>query len=224
MIRPPPRKALALALAATLCAAAPALSFAQAQPAPAASAAMQGSPSQLVLDNTQRVLKTIEARRAEFTKNRAALQSFVSGEFTTMFDRDYAARQVLGRHGRGAADADVKAFGDALADNLMRRYGSSLLDFNTRLQVRIKSETALPRGLGVKVSSELIRQGGEPIPVDYLMRRAGSGWRVFDVMVEGVSFVQTFRQQFDGELQRKSIAQVAQELRSGQISADASSN
>ena len=221
MIRPSPRKALALALAATMCAAAPALSFAQAQPAPAASAAMQGSPSQLVLDNTQRVLKTIEARRAEFTKNRAALQSFVSGEFTTMFDRDYAARQVLGRHGRGAADADVKAFGDALADNLMRRYGSSLLDFNTRLQVRIKSETALPRGLGVKVSSELIRQGGEPIPVDYLLRRAGNGWRVFDVMVEGVSFVQTFRQQFDSELQRKSIAQVAQELRSGQISADA---
>ena len=221
MIRPSPRKALALALAATLCAAAPALSFAQAQPAPAASAAMQGSPSQLVLDNTQRVLKTIEARRAEFTRDRAALQAFVGGEFNTMFDRDYAARQVLGRHGRGAADADVKAFGDALADNLMRRYGSSLLDFNTRLQVRIKSETALPRGLGVKVSSELIRQGGEPIPVDYLLRRAGNGWRVFDVMVEGVSFVQTFRQQFDSELQRKSIAQVAQELRSGQISADA---
>ena len=216
-----PRKALAFALAATLGAAAPALALAQAQPAPAAASMQGASPSQLVLDNTQRVLKTIEARRAEFTKNRAALQSFVSGEFTTMFDRDYAARQVLGRHGRGAADADVKAFGDALADNLMRRYGSSLLDFNTRLQVRIKSETALPRGLGVKVSSELIRQGGEPIPVDYLLRRAGNGWRVFDVMVEGVSFVQTFRQQFDSELQRKSIAQVAQELRSGQISADA---
>ena len=218
------RKTLALALAATLSAVAPALALAQAQPAPAAAAAMQGSPSQLVLDNTQRVLKTIEARRAEFTRDRAALQAFVSGEFNTMFDRDYAARQVLGRHGRGASDADVKAFGDALADNLMRRYGSSLLDFNTRLQVRIKSETALPRGLGVKVSSELIRQGGEPIPVDYLMRRAGSGWRVFDVMVEGVSFVQTFRQQFDAELQRKSIKQVAADLRSGQLKADASVN
>ena len=46
----------------------------------------------------------------------------------------------------------------------------------------------------------------------------------FDVMVEGVSFVQTFRQQFDSELQRKSIAQVANELRSGQISADAGTN
>ncbi|TYT26455.1 ABC transporter substrate-binding protein [Luteimonas viscosa] len=220
----PIRKLLVLALAASLSAAAPVLSFAQAPAAAPAPATMQGSPSELVLENTRRVLETIEARRSEFAADRAALQRFVSGEFETMFDRDYAARQVLGRHGRGASDADIKAFGDALADNLMRRYGSSLIDFNTRLQVRIKSETALPRGLGVKVSSELVRQGGEPIPVDYLMRRAGSGWRVFDVMVEGVSFVQTFRQQFDAELQRKSIAQVTQQLRSGQLAVDASTD
>lgn len=218
------RSTLAMALAATLLAAAPALSFAQAPAAPAAAASAQGTPSQMVLENTRRVLETLEARRPEFTRDRAALQRFVTSEFDAMFDRNYAARQVLGRHGRGASDADVNAFADALAENLMRRYGSSLIDFNTRLQVRVKSETALPRGLGVKVSSELLRQGNEPIPVDYLMRRVGNGWRVFDVMVEGVSFVQTFRQQFDGELQRKSIAQVAQELRSGQIAVDAGTN
>ena len=187
----------------------------------AAPAAAQGSPSKMVLDNSQRILSTLESRRAEFTKNRGALEQFVSGEFNVMFDRDYAARQVLGRHARGAADADVKVFADALADSLMRRYGSSLLDFNTRLKVRIKSETVLPRGLGVKVSSEMLRQGGEPIPVDYLMRKSGSGWKVFDVMVEGVSFVQTFRQQFDGELTHKSIRQVAAELASGKVQANA---
>lgn len=212
------RLTLPLVLAAALLAAAPA-AFAQAA-APAAQAS-QDSPSRLVLDNSQRILSTLEKRRAEFTKNRAALEQFVSGEFNTMFDRDYAARQVLGRHGRGADDADVKLFADALADSLMRRYGSSLLDFNTKLRVRVKSETALPRGLGVKVSTEMLRQGGEPIPVDYLMRRSGGSWKVFDVMVEGVSFVQTFRQQFDNELTSKSIRQVAAELRTGRIQADA---
>ena len=202
---------------------APALAFAPAGVAfaQAAPAATQGSPSKLVLDNSQRILSTLESRRAEFTKNRGALEKFVAGEFDTMFDRDYAARQVLGRHARGASDADVKVFADALADSLMRRYGSSLLDFNTRLKVRIKSETVLPRGLGVKVASEMLRQGGEPIPVDYLMRKSGNGWKVFDVMVEGVSFVQTFRQQFDSELTRKSIRQVAAELASGKVQADA---
>src|SRR3546814_10588017 len=89
-----------------------------------------------------------------------------------MFDRDYAARQVLGRHGRGASSEDIKAFGDALAENLMQRYGSSLLSFNTKLRVRVKSETPLPRGLGVKVSSEMLRSDGSAIPVDYLMRRS----------------------------------------------------
>ena len=183
--------------------------------------AQHNSPSQLVLDNSQRVLSTLEQRRPEFTKSRVALRQFVSSEFSKMFDRDYAARQVLGRHARGADDADVKDFADALADNLMQRYGDSLLNFNTQLRVRVKSETPLPRGLGVKVASELLRSGGEPIPVDYLMRQSGGTWKVFDVMVEGVSFVQTFRQQFDEELTHKSIKQVAADLRSGQLQADA---
>jgi phospholipid transport system substrate-binding protein len=213
------RKLVTLAIASVLAAASPALVIAQQKAAPAVAAT--ASPSQLVLENSQRVLATIEKRRPEFTRNRTVLRKFIDSEFNTMFDRDYAARQVLGRHARGAADADVKLFADALASNLMQRYGSSLIDFNTELRVRVKSETPLPRGLGVKVSSELLRSGGEPIPVDYLMRRSGGGWKVFDVMVEGVSFVQTFRQQFDNELQRKSIREVAAELSSGQLQADA---
>jgi phospholipid transport system substrate-binding protein len=212
---------LGLLLASSLALPVLALAPVGAASAQAAAPAAQGSPSKMVLDNSQRILSTLESRRAEFTKNRGALEKFIAGEFNAMFDRDYAARQVLGRHARGASDADVKVFADALADSLMRRYGSSLLDFNTQLKVRIKSETVLPRGLGVKVSSEMLRQGGEPIPVDYLMRKSGSGWKVFDVMVEGVSFVQTFRQQFDGELTHKSIRQVAAELASGKVQANA---
>ncbi len=212
---------LSLVLASAMLAAAPGLVFAQAAAKPASAAATQGSPSQMVLANSQRVLATIESRRAEFAADRTKLRQFIDSEFNTMFDRDYAARQVLGRHGRGASDADVTLFADALAENLMQRYGSSLVDFNTQLRVRVKSETPLPRAIGVRVSTELLRKGGEPIPVDYLMRRSGGTWKVFDVMVEGVSFVQTFRQQFDNELQRKSIAQVAADLRAGRVQADA---
>ena len=198
-----------LVLFAALLALLPAVAFAQA------------TPSKLVLENSQRILSTLEQRRPEFKKNRGALEKFIASEFEATFDRDYAARQVLGRHARGASAGDVSLFADALADNLMRRYGSSLLDFNQKLKVRIKSETTLPRGLGVKVSSELLREAGEPIPVDYLMRKSGSTWKVFDVMVEGVSFVQTFRRQFDNELSHKSIRQVASELASGKVTANA---
>ena len=69
----------------------------------------------------------------------------------------------------------------------------------------------------MRVSSELLRSGGEPIPVDYLMRQSGGTWKVFDVMVEGVSYVQTYRSQFDAPLRQKSIAQVAADLRAGTL-------
>lgn len=212
------RSILTLAIAASLAIAAPQV-LAQAKKPVAASQSMVGTPSKLVLDNSTRVLATLEKRRAEFTKNRGALRAFINSEFNQMFDRDYAARLVLGRHARGANDADVKLFADALADNLMSRYGSSLLDFNTQLRVRIKSETALPGNRGVRVSSELLRAGGEPIPVDYMMRKVGSQWQVFDVMVEGVSFVQTFRNQFDSPLAQRGIRAVATELKTGKIQA-----
>ena len=213
-----------LIAAALMAAASPALVHAQAPPAaakPAAAAAMQGSPSQLVLDNSTRIVATLEKRRDEFRSNPAALEKFISTEFDRMFDREYAARLVLGRHGRGAADADVKVFADALSDSLMSRYGSALLSFDTGLKVRVKSETPLRGGAIVKVSSEFIRAGGQATPVDYLMRKTGTQWQVFDVMVEGVSFVQTFRTQFDAPLQNKSIKQVAADLRAGKLQAQA---
>jgi len=219
------QRSLSLFIAAALAVASPAAVLAQAAPAPAAAtAAPAGSPSQLVLANSTRILATLESRRAEFQKDRGALRDFVASEFNNMFDRDYSARLVLGVHGRGASDADVKVFADALADSLMQRYGSSLLDLNTKLKVRVKSETPLRGGAIVKVSSEYLRQGNEPVPVDYLMRNVGGQWKVFDVMVEGVSFVQTFRNQFDAPLKQKSIPQVAADIKSGKLQAQAATN
>jgi phospholipid transport system substrate-binding protein len=210
---------LSVVLASALVAVAPVpAAFAQA----ARTQAAPSAASQLVLASSTRILTTLEQRRAEFKGNPAALREYVSGEFNTLFDRDYAGRLVLGMHGRGASDADIKLFADALSDSLMTRYGSALLDFNTRLKVRVKSETALPGGRGVKVSSEMIRPDGDPVPVDYLLRQVGGKWKIFDVMVEGVSFVQTFRNQFDAPLRQKSIPQVAADLRAGrmQVSGD----
>ncbi len=211
---------LSILIAAAVTAIAPNVAFAQ----QASAAAKANSPSQMVLTNSTRILTTLENRRAEFTQNRAALRQFMVTEFNQMFDRDYSGRLVLGRHGRGASDADVKLFSDALAENLMQRYGAALLDFNAKLQVRVKSESALPGGRGVRVSSEFLRPGAEPVPVDYLMRQVGGQWKVFDVMVEGVSYVQTFRTQFDGPLSQKSIAQVAAELKAGSMKVDANNN
>ena len=214
------KNALTLLLSAALIAVAPMTVQAQAKAA-AGTNVVAGSPSSIVLNSSTKILNTLEARRGEFTKNRASLQSFVNSNFGSLFDKDYAARLVLGKYGRGASAGEVSAFGDALLGSLMRRYGSALLDFNTKLQVRIVNERAVKDGQIVAVNAQYLRQGGAPVNVIYLFRKTGSQWKAFDVSFEGVSMVQTFRDQFAQALQRKSISQVTADLRAGKISASA---
>ena len=204
---------LASALLATL----PSLSFAQA--APATAAAPQSQAGKVVLDASTRILNTLQQRRAEFSKNPTALRSYIDSELNRTFDRDYAARLVLGSNARTASDADVKLFADAMADNLMQRYGSALLNIQGRPSFRLKGEQPLPGNRGVKVSTELLRAGSESTPVEYLMRNVNGQWKIFDVMIEGISYVQTFKTQFDAPLRQKSIQQVATELRNGTMQA-----
>ena len=202
-------------LAALLAAAAPAFAL----PAAPAPAAAQGQASGVVLDSANRILGTLDSRRAEFKTNPVALNQFIKSEFNRSFDADYAARLVLGVHGRGAAAADVADFAAAMADSLTARYGSSLLDFNTRLTVKVKSEAPLPGGRGMRVTTQMLRAGKDPIPVDYLLRNVGGNWKVFDVMIEGISYVQAFKNQFAAPLAQKSIRQVAADLRAGKLQA-----
>ena len=204
-------------LSALLAAATPAFAL----PAAPAPAVAQGQASGVVLDSANRILGTLDSRRAEFKSNPAALNQFIKSEFNRSFDSDYAARRVLGVHGRGAPAADVADFAAAMADSLTARYGTSLLDFNTKLTVKVKSEAPLPGGRGVRVTTQMLRAGKDPIPVDYLLRNVGGKWKVFDVMIEGISYVQAFKNQFDAPLNQKSIRQVAADLRAGKLQAGA---
>lgn len=216
-------KLLPALLAAALAATTPAMAAA---PQPAAAATAASSPAaQLVMTNSSRVLATLEQRRAEFKANPQALHQYVNAQLSQFFDRDYAARLVLGIHARGASDADIKGFADALVANLTQRYGSAMLSFEGHPSFRFKSQTPLPNNIGVRVSTDLMRPGNDPTPVDYLVRNVGGQWKVFDVMIEGVSYVQTFRNQFDAPLRQKSIAQVTADLRAGNLNvADPAAN
>jgi phospholipid transport system substrate-binding protein len=179
------------------------------------------TPGQQVLSDSQRVIRTLSERRAEFATNPAALHAYVRSEFTQIFDRVYTARLVLGHNGRSASDTDIRAFADALANNLMMRYANSLLKIDPGLNVKVTSETPLRNGTIIKVASLIDRRIGSPVDVDYLFHQNGDRWQAFDVIVEGVSLVQTFRTQFDAELRTVSLTKITEDLRNGTMQADA---
>jgi len=174
-------------------------------------------PAAIVEERTETVLKTLVEQRAAFSADRGKLNAFVESELDALFDREYSARLVLGRHSRGADPAKISAFADALVKSLLNKYGAAMLDADPSLDVRVAGETELRGGQIVRVASEIHRRGGAPIKVDYLFRPVGEQWLVFDVIVEGVSYVQTFRTQFDERLRRQNLDQVIEGLNRGEI-------
>lgn len=174
-------------------------------------------PAAIVEERTETVLKTLVEQRAAFSADRGKLNAFVESELDALFDREYSARLVLGRHSRGADPAKISAFADALVKSLLNKYGAAMLDADPSLDVRVAGETELRGGQIVRVASEIHRRGGAPVKVDYLFRPVGEQWLVFDVIVEGVSYVQTFRTQFDERLRRQNLDQVIEGLNRGEI-------
>lgn len=179
------------------------------------------SPGEIVKARTRSVLGTLVQIRAAFQADPAKLNAFVKAELEQVMDRG-----IFRTPGAGPpwpcrlAGAQIDAFAAALTDNLLRRYGTAMLYFDPDVDVRVKSETPLQNGKLVRVASEVLRKGGAPVPVDYLFRPDASGaWKMFDVIVEGVSYVQLYRTQFDEQLRSQTLDQVIAKLQAGEIRA-----
>ena len=177
----------------------------------------QERPKDIVAERTDAVLKTLVEKREQFQADSQALDRFVEGELDRIFDREYSARLVLGRHSRGADPEQISAFAEALTQNLLRKYGAALLDADPSIDVKVLQETELRDGQMIRVATEIHRRGGAPVPVDYMFRAGDGSWKAFDVIVEGVSYVQTYRTQFDEQLRNQTLQQVTDRLRRGEI-------
>lgn len=189
-------------------------------PMPAALATPEGTASELIKNKSEHILTEIKTRRDEFKADEAALQQFVRSEMNSVLDQDYTARLVLGLHARTATPAQITAFGNALSDNLNRRYAKALLAVDGKTTVKTLGETPLRGGKIIRAKTEVARASGAPIAVDYLFRDVNNQWRAFDLIVEGISYVQTFRSQFDPLIRERGIDRVTRDLKKGQIAID----
>ena len=151
--------------------------------APLSAFAAAQSAREMIADRSKVMLTALVERREEFRAHPDKMNAFIRAELAATFDNEYSARLVLGRHGRELSSEKVVAFADALSENLMRRYGKAMLEFDPDLDVRVLQETPLRGGKIVRVASEIQRSTGSPVPVDYMLRPVDGGWKVFDVIV-----------------------------------------
>ena len=195
-------------VAATATLAAPA-SHAQAAPPPVPGP----GPQQLVEQVSTDLLNAIAADRAVLAKDPAKLRAVVDRVLLPNFDAEYSARLVLGKHWRTATPEQRTRFIDAFVDSMMRQYGTALLDFTANRMTMLPFRGD-PAATSATVRTEIKRDDGTPVPVNYSMRATPSGWKAWDVTIEGVSYVKNFRTDFSAEIDAKGLDAVIQRLES----------
>lgn len=183
----------------------------------ASAAAQECTPSQIVEDTAGRILEQIDARRAEFQVDPDALKSLVRGELLPLLDQEYSARLILGRQGRELPADKISEFADALSMILTDRYSTGLLRFRSRDQMKILPPNPNDNERLTRVRTRVQLENGGSAPVDYAFRKTDEGWRVFDVTVEGISYILTFRNQLAPKVAAEGIDKVTADLRAGNI-------
>ena len=170
-------------------------------------------PTKLIETSANLMVSELDARRAEFRKDPAKLRALVERVLLPNFDVDHSARLVLGKHWRTATPEQRQRFIDAFYGSLMTNYGDAMIEF-TGDRIRVLPSTVAPEATSAVVRTEVKRSNGQKIPVNYSMRKTGQGWKAWDVVIEGISYVKSFREDFGAEIDQKGIDAVIQRLES----------
>jgi len=179
-------------------------------PAPAANANTL-SPQELVENSAKRMLAELDANRAMYKGDARKLDALVGNVLLPNFDTEYSARLVLGQSWRTATPEQRKRFVDAFYHSLLRNYGAALIDFTADRFVVLPYKGD-PGDTTATVRTEVKRSSGDKVPVNFSLRKTPDGWKAWDVVIEGISYVKSFRTDFASEIQQKGLDDVITRL------------
>lgn len=171
------------------------------------------TPDEIVRQTADTLSARIEGRQQQLAANPAELYKLVDEVFLPVFDTDYAGRLVLGKHWRTATPVQRQQFIDTFYDFLLRSYSRYVLRFE-KDRVRILPPPAgAPDPKRAVVRTEMQLEDGTKLPVHYSLHQTKDGWRAFDVRIEGISYVQNYRNQFNAEIGARGIDAVIARLK-----------
>ncbi len=169
------------------------------------------SPQEVIETAVELLAEKMAGRGDDLSADRTALYAIIDEILLPRFDRRFAAQVVLAKHWRTADDSQRDRFIEAFYQALLRRYADGLLEFE---QDRV---TLLPfRGdmskRRSKVKSTVHLNDGRKIAVDYELVHRESGWLLYNIVIEGISYVRNYRAELDPEIRLSSLNAVIERL------------
>ena len=166
-------------------------------------AAAQEAPDALVRRVTDEVLTVIRADKDIQSGNVNKVAVIAEQKVLPHFDFERMTRLAVGRNWAQATPEQKQALIKEFRTMLVRTYSSSLAQYRNQ-QIDIKPAKA-GADKDAMVRTAVIQQGGPPIPIDYAMEKTDSGWKVYDVVIDGASLVTTYRGTFNDQVQKGGI-------------------
>ena len=164
----------------------------------------QEAPDELVRRSTNEILAAIKADKDLQAGNQKKIEKLAEEKVLPYFNFARMTQLAVGRNWREASDAQKKALTDEFRNLLIRTYSTSLSQYRNQT-IDVKPLKMAATETDVIVKTQVIQPGGQPIPIDYSVEKTTDGWKVYDVLIDGVSLVTNYRSSFNTEIQKSGI-------------------
>ncbi|MGH8274630.1 MAG: MlaC/ttg2D family ABC transporter substrate-binding protein [Gammaproteobacteria bacterium] len=181
------------------------------KPATSKPATQAPGPAAVIKDTSSHILSALDANRAKLKHDPALANKLVRKYLLPNLAFDMTSQAVLGRYWRAATPAQRKAFQQAFLHYLITTYSKGIQHYHGA-KVKVLPFRGDKSQKYVRVRSQIIVPDHSPIEVDYALVHTDSGWKVFDVIIAGVSYVKTYQSEFQAEVRRTSLAALIKRL------------
>lgn len=158
------------------------------------------APQQVIADISETLQKKLQDKA--FTQDFAQVTRFVDGVIEPHADFDKIAPLVLGKHWASASTAEQTNFKEEFRTLLIRAYSRAFVEYNDWTINYLPLETA-NNASKVVVKTKVLQRNLEPVEVFYRMFLSNGDWKVYDIVIGGVSLVTNYRSSFNEEIQKK---------------------
>lgn len=173
--------------------------------------ARSAAPNEIIEEAVVLLEEGLDGRREELAADKEALYAFIDGILLPRFERKFAAMSVLGKHWKAASEEQRSRFIEAFYITLLHRYAEGILEFETdRIEILPFRGDADGRYSTVKTNVRL--DDGTKVPVHYDLVKAKDAWWMYNVKIEGVSYVKNYRAELDTEIKSTSLSAVIARL------------
>jgi phospholipid transport system substrate-binding protein len=166
--------------------------------------AQELGPEELVKKVTSDVMTAIKTDKELAAGDKQKAQKLAEEKILPHVDFQEATRLAVGRAWRDANPEQRKKLVDEFRSMLVRTYSNALEGYQGQEMTVLPSRNK-PGDTEATVRNQFTRAGGKPVPIEYQMRKTDSGWKIYDIAVEGISLVLTYRSEFDQVVKQEGI-------------------